>query len=336
VQPRHSPRHGLRRLAGLLVAVVLGLARPAAAAATGGELSIAVSRSPLSLPLFVAQERGFFAAEGLAVKVRECVGGHRCIQLMLDDEVALATSSEMPVMINSLQRADFAVVATFGTSKRDVKVVARRSAGIARAADLSGKRVATFGGTSAHYFLDLFLLFNGIDTKAVSTLLITPEQLLPALAERRVDAVAAFEPFAHRAQRMLGADGIVLPSARIYTETFNLSAKRSLVAARQADLVRLLGALARAQRFIRDEPREAQAILRRRLDEDQAYVDATWGDFEYRLTLDQPLVSTLEGMARWALREGHVPRTSRIPNYLHFVAPEPLRRVAPAAVTLLH
>ncbi len=324
-----------RLLRTLVLALALTLSGAATPRATAGELAIAVSRSSLSLPLYVAEERGFYADEGVTVRSVECVGGHRCIRLMLDGSVALATSSEMPVMLNGLVQPDFAIVATFATSKRDVKVVARRSAGIRGAADLAGKRVATFGGTSAHYFLDLFLLFNGVDPRASTTVLLTPEQIVGALVEGRVDAMAVFEPFAHQALQALGADGVVLPNTRIYTETFNLSARRRLIAEREADLVRLLRALVRAQRFIRDEPRAAQDILRRRMGVDAGYVEATWRDFEYRLSLSQPLISTMEGQARWAVREGHVPPMGRIPNFLRLVAPEPLGQADPAAVTLV-
>ena len=161
----------------------------------------------MSLPIWVADELKLFAAEGVAARTRECLGGHRCIKQMLDGEVSLATSSEMPIMVNSLAGADFAVVATFATSKRDVKLVARRSAAIAGAGDLVGKRIGTMGGTSAHYFLDLYLLFNGIDPKAVVVVLLDPEQMVTAMKEGTVDALATFEPFAYRSMQAL-SDGL--------------------------------------------------------------------------------------------------------------------------------
>lgn len=325
----------VRRMSTVVALLVASLAALPGGELRAAELSIAVSRSSLSLPIFVADTRGYFASEGLAVRLVDCVGGHRCIRTMLDGQASLATSSEMPVMINSLRRSDFAVIATFASSKRDVKIVARRSAGVRSAADLRGKRVATFAGTSAHYFLDLFLLFHGVDPRSVTAAPLEPEQIVTALTERRVDALSTFEPFAHEAVRLMGADAVVLPNARIYTETFNLSALRALVAQREDDLVRLLRALARAQRFIREQPEAAREILRERMKVDRAYVDATWSDFEYRLSLDQPLISTMEGQARWAAREGHIPADLRIPNLLRLVAPGPLRRVDPAAVTLL-
>ncbi len=326
--PRRVPRL-VRQLAVLLAAAL------AVAAASAQALKVAVSRSSLSLPLFVAEARGFFADEGLQVQLVGCLGGHRCIRQMLDGEVALATSSEMPVMINGLTRPDFAVIATFASSRRDVKIVARRSAGVRTAADLAGRRVATFAGTSAHYYLDLFALFHGVDPRAVTAVPTTPERVVDALAGGEVDAIAVFEPFGHQARQRLGDDAVVLPAASVYRETFNLSALRRVIAEREPELVKLLRALARAQRFIRDDPRAAQRILAERMQVDGRYVETTWPDFDYRLSLDQPLVSTMEGQARWALREGQVPPGSRVPNLLRLVAPGPLRQVDPAAVTLV-
>src|SRR5215468_4453493 len=307
----------------------------AAGACAAQEVTIAVSRASLSLPVWVADSLKLFANEGLPATTRECVGGHRCIKLMLDGEVPLATAAEMPVMLNSLTRSDFAIVATFVTSKRDIKLIARKSAGIKTASDLRGKRIGTVQGTSAHYFLDGLLLFNAIDPRGVELVALAPEQIPAALSEGQIAAAAIWEPFANRSMRALGADAVVIPSAGIYTETFNLLATRAFIAGREPDLVKVLRALSRAQRFIRERPQQAQAILRERLQEDQSFVDATWRDFDYRMSLNQPLVSTLEGEARWAVREGHARRDSRIPNFVHFVAPESLRRVDPDAVTLV-
>ena len=307
----------------------------AAGASAAQEVTIAVSRASLSLPVWVADSLKLFSDEGLPVTTRECIGGHRCIKLMLDGEVPLATAAEMPVMLNSLARSDFAIVATFVTSKRDIKLIAHKSAGIKAASDLRGKRIGTVQGTSAHYFLDGLLLFNAIDPREVELVLLAPEQISAALKEGHIAAAAIWEPFANRSMRALGADAVVIPSAGIYTETFNLLATRKFIAEREADVVKVLRALARAQRFIRESPQRAQAILREKLQEDQSFVDATWRDFDYRMSLNQPLVSTLEGEARWAVREGHARRDSQIPNFLQFVAPEPLRQVDPDAVTLV-
>lgn len=299
------------------------------------ELVLATSHTALSLPIYVAEAQGYFAAEGVAVRVQDCVGGQRCLRRLFDGEVQLATVSELPVMFNSFERSDFAVVATFVTSARDVKLIARRSAGIAESAQLAGKRIGTVRGASAHYFLDAYLLFHDIDPRRIELVALPPERLGTALLRQEVDAIAIWEPYGWLAQRALGADARVLPSPRIYTESFNLVVDRRTLAAREDELVKLLRALERAQRHIREQPRQAQEVLKARLGIEQAFVEATWADFDFRLALDQSLISTLEGEARWALREGHVPAGHKAPNFLHVIEPGPLRRAVPGAVTTL-
>lgn len=297
-------------------------------------ITIAVSRSSLSLPLYVAESKRYFAAEGLVVTLQECIGGPRCFQSLLQGQVPLATVAELSVMFASFDRSDHVILGTFATANNDLKLLTRKSAGLQSASQLAGKRIGTVKGSGAHYFLDSALLFHGVDPKRVELVLLPPEQVGPALIEGRIDAAAIWEPFGQQILRKLGGDGLQLPTPRIYTLTFNLVAARQFALERAADLPKLLRALARAQTFIDEQPAQAQALLRTRLQEDQAYIEATWKDFDYRLSLEQSLLSTLEGQARWAVREGHVPAGSRVPNFMRFVELGPLQAVAPAAVTL--
>jgi len=298
------------------------------AGAAAGELTLAVSRTALSLPIYVAEAQGYFTAEGVSLKLAECIGGQRCLRRMLDGGADLATASDLPVMFNSFTRQDYAVVATFVSATNDVKLIARRSAGISGAPHLVGKKVGTVKGASAHYFLDAFLLFHDVDPRQVQVVDMAPEKLAPAFHNREVDAVAVWEPNGWMAVQGAGRDVVVLPSPRIYTETFNLVALRRVLTDREDDVVRTLRALARAQRFIAERPQEAKAILKQRLVLDDAFVAWVWKDLDYRLGLDQSLITTLEAEARWALREGHV-ATGSVPNYLRFVDSTPLRKALP-------
>ena len=299
------------------------------------EMVLAVSRTALSLPVLVADHEGYFASEGVAVRTLECIGGQRCLKLLLEGQAQLATATELPVMFNSFERSDYAIVATFSTSNRDVKLVTRKSAGISNPRSLEGKRIGTVKGASAQYFLDSYLLFYDVDPTKVNIISLAPEQMAAAMERREVDAVAVWEPFAFLTIKALGTDSEVLSSPRIYTETFNLIADRRTISDREGDLVKVLKALERAQRFIRDQPKQAQAILLGRLKLEQTFVDWSWNDLTYRMSLDQSLVTTMEGEARWALREKQVNMSKRNPNFLDLVAPEALRKAVPGAVMLV-
>jgi NitT/TauT family transport system substrate-binding protein len=103
---------------------------------------------------------------------------------------------------------------------------------------------------------------------------------------------------------------------------------------RDDELVKILRALDRAQQFISTQPQKAKAILLERLKLDSAFVDWIWPRYNYRLSLDQSLLTTLEGEARWARQEGLV-KAGKSPNYLNFVYVGPLSKVRQAAVEII-
>jgi ABC-type nitrate/sulfonate/bicarbonate transport system substrate-binding protein len=336
LHPGAAPLRALLVLAMGLALVLLAPARHASAQAGALRpvLNIAVSRTNLSLPLYVADAKGLFKAEGLDVRIAPCLGGLRCMDQVLEGKADLGTSTEIVGALQSFNRTDFALVASFVSSGNDVKLLTRKSSGIRSWADLAGRRLAVVKGTSAHYYLDASLLFNGTATKDIELLMLPPEQVGPALLAGKADALAIWEPFAYETRRALGADALLLPGERIYTTTFNLYGLRNTLQLRQADVVRVLRALGKAERFIAERPKEAQDILRSALKVDQAFIDAVWAHYDYRLQLSQSLVSTMDAQARWAVRSGHVSPGAVPANMLDIIDVEPLRRADPAAVTL--
>lgn len=296
-------------------------------------LTLSVARTPLSLPIYVAQSEGYFAAEGLQLKLNDVIGGVRALQQVLSGEADFATTSDAAVMFNSFKRNDFAIVTTFVTSNDDVKVITRKGAGIVRADQLVGKRVGTIPGSASHYYLDNFLISHGVDPKKIKLVGLQPEAMAAALNKGEVDAIVAWEPYAFEALHSVEGSKI-LPNVGGYVLSFNLITHAKHKHVRDNDLVKMLRALDRAQYFIKTEPIKAQAILRDRLQLDQAFIDWIWTRNNYRLSLDQSLLATMEGEARWARQEGHV-KAYRSPNFLEFIYSGPLRRVAPDSVGIV-
>jgi len=284
----------------------------------------------VSLPLYVAQRRGFFADEHLDVVIADCTGGTRCLRQLLDDKVELATTSEMPVVLQAFGQQDLAIVATMVHASDNLKLIARRASGVTTSEQLAGRKVGVIAGTSAQYELETHLLNVGIDPRHVTMVPLQAEETVAALQSGRIDAVAVWEPFGYAALHGTGAVGLRLPLSGGYIESYNLVARRALFG-RDDELARLLRAIERAEQFIQAEPAEAQAILREQLKLDQHFVDWVWGGLGFRLSLDQSLVSTMEGEVRWAQREGHVAGGAR-PNVLTLIHAGPLKSVKPAAV----
>lgn len=329
---RRSPPGIAWRLHAVLAraAVLMGLAM-GATASPAQPLSLAVAQTPLSLPIYIASEKGFFAAEGVAVRLFDCTGGHRCLKLLLENQADLATTADLPIVFNAFERTDFAVLGTFVTTSEDVKLVAHARSGVSKPSHLAGKRVGVVMGSSSQYFLELYLLTAGVDPQNLTVVSLQPEKMLEAMVAGTVDAVAVWEPHAYLTTRALGSSVVVMPHTGGYILTFNLVAQRRLVGARDADLARVLRAIERAEQFIHQHPDDAKAILRARLKLDQGFVDWVWSGMNFRLGLDQSLITTLEGEARWARRAGHVKETTT-PNYLGLLHTVPLKAVKPGSV----
>jgi NitT/TauT family transport system substrate-binding protein len=315
-------------LATLVMAALGWLMPPVAMADT---LRIAASRAPVSLPLYVAQQRGFFADEHVDVVIADCIGGTRCLRQLLDDQADLATTSEMPVVLQAFAHGDVAIVATMAHATDNLKLIARKASGVTRSEQLDGRKVGVIAGTAAQYLLETHLLAVGVDPHHVTMVSLQPEETLAALQSGRIDAIAVWEPFGYAALHGADAVGLRLPLSGGYIESYDLVGRRSRVGQHDVALARLLRAIDRAEQFIQAHPAEAQAILREQLKLDQHFVDWVWGGLGFRLSLDQALLTTMEGEMRWAQREGHVPEGAR-PNVLTLIHSGPLKSVKPDAV----
>jgi ABC-type nitrate/sulfonate/bicarbonate transport system substrate-binding protein len=298
--------------------------------AQAAPLTLAVSSGPVSLPIYVAEARGYFKDEGLDLRLRDCASGRECYRWLADGQVDVATAAELLVATGSAAHRDLAIIATISASSYQIKLVARRSAQIAEAPQLRGKRIGTVPGSSAEYFLYNWLVFNDIDPAAATLVGLAPDKLVAALEGHGVDAVAIWEPLASAAALALGGDAVTFVSPRVYTQHFNLVSARTTLARRDPDIARLLRALLHAQRTIRAEPAAVRALLAERLRLAPAVVSAVIENQDYRVRLDQSLVTTMQGEARWAARAAGDTRAGI--DMLRTIEPAPLRRVDPAAV----
>lgn len=323
---RRRPRVGLR-----LAAFWLGLM--CSQVASAADVLLAFAPGAGSLPIYVAQEQGLFAAEGVSVRAVDCKVGKECMGLMLAGKAHIATAADLPIVLSAFAGARLSIVATMTTNRNDTKIVTRRSSNIRTTQDLSGRRVGTVLGTTAQYALDSQLLVDGVDPFGVQLVDLPLSELHTALVSGRVDAIAVFEPWAFELIQALGNDALVMSTKRTYTQTWNLVVPPLATDRERAELAAVLRALRRACEWIAKEPDQARALARKRLGVRSGSVDASWSSLTFRLDLTQSLLTTLEAEARWALRRGLV--TGAPPDFLGYIDASVLRSVHAGAVTLV-
>ncbi len=315
-------------MAGLVMAVTgsAGVAAP---------LTLAVGDSTAFASGLVAEAEGFFAAEGLNLTVIHCVNGKRCLKHLLDGEAHYATAADTPLALASLAGGKFEIVATLGTTSRENHFVARADRGIKNAANLKGKRIGFVKGTSGHYFVDTLLLFYGLMPSQVTMVPLEGGDSAAALVRGDVDAAGLYQPWATQAETQLGANKVIITNPKIFTMQVNLvSVPSGQAGMRDEDTVKVLRAFRRATQLLNDNPARAREIIAARFKLDPAKVQAVLSEYDFEMQLGQPLITTLEAQARWALREGMV-SGGQMPDYLDYVRVEPLKALDRKAVTLV-
>jgi len=315
----------------LLLWALVGLSLASAHAAP---LTLATPNLPSFSTAVVAEAEGYFAAEGLDLKIIRCANSTRCYKHLQDGEAQYATMADTAIMLAALAGGHFEILTTLSTSSRTNRFVARGDRGIRTAADLKGKRIGVIQGATSHYLGDTVLLFSGITKAQVTSVPLEASAAADALIRGDVDAAALYPPFWQRVQTALGNNMVTLPNPSTFNVTINLVGVPLASGGRDEDAIRLLRALRRADQLIDSDPPRARAIVARQLKLAQADVDAFWGDYDFSMGLGQPLIASLEAQTRWALREGLVPG-AKMPDFLDYIRPGPLKVVEPRAVTVV-
>lgn len=319
---------------GIAVTCLVTLSLCVAVPVRAAQNTLAIADTPLFATALVAEAEGYYAAEGLDLKIIHCVNGKRCLKHLTDGEAQFATVADTPIALAALAGAKFEILATITTSSRENRFVARVDRGIKSAADLRGKRIGMVNGTSGHYFTDALLTYYGIPISQVTLVPLDGADIAHALARGDVDAAGMFNTGGFRAVKLLGSNALLIPYPKIYTFTGNVVSASNAAGISGDVALKLLRALKRADTLMASQAARARATLAKALKVSNADVDAMWNDYDYALTLAQPLITTLEAQTRWAMRESLV-AGGKMPDYLDYVRVGPLKSIDRRAVSII-
>ncbi len=299
------------------------------------EITLGSETSLLTAPVWIAENKGYFQQQDLNVTIKEFDSGKASFIAMLHNkEVDICTVAQTPIVLHSFDRNDFVIIAAMVYSDNDLKVLVRKDRGITGPSALKGKKAGLTNATTGQFFFDLYLTHHGVLSSDVATMDFKPSELPQAIADGRVDAIFTWEPHIINAAKLLGADGLILPSRGIYREDFYFVANRDFVKNNPQALKRFLQAIDKGQQYIKENKKKSIALVSRRLQADHELTASIWGDFSYQLLLDQTILSALEDEARWAIRNKLTDK-QEVPNYLEFIHIDSLEQVRPEAVTII-
>ena len=294
----------------------------------------------------IAEIEGYFKAEGLDYQLISVPAGPDIVTALRGGGGAAADVGGIAItpVVTMIGAGDQPVIlATTLTSNRQAKLVTYAKNGItADPSTLKGKRIGVVRNTVGEIYLSRLLKKAGLGSADVTLVNGRPADLRSLLLRGDVDGAILWDPFvvqADREYRRLLAEGktaprgdpIVLVDPTLYTLAFNIVTTRSKLAERREALLKMLRAAIKAEAYMRENPKQAQASLEKWLNLEPGDLGDFFATTEFRVQLNVPLVKQwCKEELEW-LREGR-PDT-KIPEDLSpFVDASLLRSIDPGRV----
>jgi ABC-type nitrate/sulfonate/bicarbonate transport system substrate-binding protein len=214
------------------------------------------------------------------------------------------------------------------------RILTRTDTGIRQVADLRGKKITTMKGTATDFTLYAALLRSGLSLADVELIDAVPTAAAEMLRDHAVDAAVLWEPHTSRVEGMLQQEAVRLATAGLYRSSFNLVVRNAFAAQHPEAVERVVRAMDAAMVFMHQHQAHAYQITAEWLRPYAPLTEAAWNACTFTLTLDQAWLTTLEDIARWAIRH-HLPKGTRMPNILSRIYFDALEHGQPDAIMLI-
>lgn len=304
-----------------------------AESSTPEAVTLCVGGAPGIFPL-LAHEQGFFAAAGLKVNLKKYLTTTEGLEHFFRGECDMSSISETAIVMKSLERRDFSILATYATSDNSAFILANKKKGIQKPADLRGKRIFVPQWSSNHFFLHMFLARHGMSEKDINLVVSGVPDIASAFAEGRIDAYCASEVVIDKPRRAMGKDAVVFDAPGLCLSSYHLAAKKDFIKSRPGLIKKVLAAMLRNETWIRTNRAAAVSAAAASQHIEEQVMEGIWEKHRWKIELSQALLISLEQEARWAINSGYARRKS-IPNYLDYVYRQGLLALKPDLVTML-
>ncbi|MCL4301217.1 MAG: NrtA/SsuA/CpmA family ABC transporter substrate-binding protein [Anaerolineae bacterium] len=283
--------------------------------------------------IYVADELGLFAENGLNITVKNYDSGVSSINGLLQGEVELAAAAEFPVVRAAFQKEQITIIASSDKFENDY-LIGRKDRGIEVVMDLKDKRIGVTLQTINEFYLGRFLRLNRIKVEDVEVVDIKPGHFVRAIATGEVDALIAWQPYIQQILEQEGNRVVVWPAQNSQPVYGLLACRKDWLTLHPAAVERFLKSLAEAEDYLVRHPDQAQAIVQKRLNYEDAYIASIWPKHQFSLLLDQSLILAMRDEARWMI-DNQLTREKQPPDFIDYVYLDGLKAVKSEAVNIM-
>jgi NitT/TauT family transport system substrate-binding protein len=184
----------LARLISLSLVFVLGGVATAAAEVKSVKIMMDWIIQGTHAPFFVAQDKGYFKAEGVTVDTIDAGKGATNVAVSVAGGVYQFGWVDLPSMIrfNAANPTSPLIAVYMSFDESPLAVITRKDAGIRKPADLDGKKIAGGPGTAVHDTISILLKAANAESAKINWVSVQPQLFGPMLKRGDVDGTGGF------------------------------------------------------------------------------------------------------------------------------------------------
>ncbi len=313
----------------LFVCLFLALALPAQAAS---KVAFCRPDNMASALAFIADEQGYFKAEGLDLTYATATNGKICQDNLIAGKGDAMMGGDGPFTYLSFTPTQPIRLIAQQMVNPETALIARRDRGIEKESDIKGKRIGYLPGTVSYIYTAHLLEKLGLTPQDVHLVALQPPAMPQALQGGAIDGFVMWEPWVSQAVKALGNGAVWLHDPLMYNYRSVFSVTQSFAKNHPEDIKAMLRALLRAEAYIHAHPAEARVALARDAKLDVQILEKNWSAYVFRLTLDPSLIALLDSNARYITRDDPNFKDKPAPDFRKFIDSSFLRVVAPDRV----
>lgn len=246
-------------LAALAAAAWLGIFGGGSSASADDTITIAHSTWVGYGPLYIAQEKGFFKANGVNVELVVMEDPKERFPTLMADRIQMIASTVDTALLYMKQPDDYKYVVAIDDSDGGDGIVANKD--IKTIADLKGKQVAVNEGSVSEFYLNVLLTKAGLSESDLNVVNMTAGDAGTAFVTKQVDAAVTWEPWLTKGKSTDHGHLLVDSSTTPGLITDALIAKTAWIKDHQKEVAAIVKSWNQAVAYYKSNPDESIAIM---------------------------------------------------------------------------